>query len=161
MVEVRRVSFRGHVFNLTSSEGWYDAEGIIVSNCDCQHFPVTSWAEAERQGLVTDPMVAFDRGGVRGLSKADTQAVRDGADLQAVVNAKRGGGRRPAGMTNAVTAEIFGRTVKATTEGTTRRGEWRRKHPDLPIRLRPQSVYEHARDRDDAVRLLRLYGYLK
>lgn len=129
--------------------------------CDCQHFPVTSWAEAERQGLVTDPMVAFERGGVRGLSKADTQAVRDGADLQAVVNAKRGGGRRPAGMTNAVTAEIFGRTVKATTEGTTRRGEWRRKHPDLPIRLRPQSVYEHARDRDDAVRLLRLYGYLK
>lgn len=128
--------------------------------CDCQHWPVTSWAEAEAAGLVKDPMVAFDRGQVRGLSKADTQAVRDGADLQAVVNAKRGGGRRPAGMTNTITVEMFGRTMKATLEGTTRRSEWRRKNPGLPIRLRPESIYEHATDRDDAIRLLRLYGYL-
>lgn len=129
--------------------------------CDCQHWPVESWAEAEAAGLVTDPMVAFERGQVRGLSKADTQAIRDGADIQEVVNAKRGGGRRPKGMTNAITAEIFGRTVKATTEGTTRRAEWRRKNPKLPIRLRPESIYEHAEDRNDALRLLRLYGYIK
>lgn len=128
--------------------------------CDCQHWPVTSWAEAEAAGLVTDPMVAFERGQVRGLSKADAQAVRDGADMRAVVNAKRGGGRRPKGMTNAITAEMFGRTVKATLEGTTKRAEWRRKHPHLPIRLRPESIYEHAKDRQDALRLLRLYGYL-
>lgn len=143
--------------------------------CDCQHWPVDSWAEAEAAGLVTDPMVAFERGQIGGyrtqedgstrfessLSAADAQAVRDGADLQEIVNAKRGGGRRPLGMTNAVTAEIFGRTVKATLEGTTRRAAWRRKHPDLPIRLRPESIYEHAKDRDDAIRLLRLYGYIK
>lgn len=143
--------------------------------CDCQHWPVTSWAEAEAAGLVTDPMVAFDRGQIGGnviqpdgsvvfkpsLSKADTQAIHDGADIQEIVNAKRGGGRRPQGMTNAITAEIFGRTVKATTEGTTRRAEWRRKHPNLPIRLRPESIYEHAKDRADALRLLRLYGYIK
>lgn len=144
-------------------------------NCDCQHWPVASWAEAEAAGLVTDPMVAFERGQIGGyrtlpdgstrfessLSIADTRAVRDGADLQAVVNAKRGGGRRPKGMTNTVTAEIFGRTVKATLEGTTKRGEWRRKHPNLPIRLRPESIYEHATDRADALRLLRIYGYLQ
>lgn len=129
--------------------------------CDCQHWPVSSWAEAEAAGLITDPQVAFERGQVRGLSQADTQAIRDGADIQEVVNAKRGGGRRPQGMTNAVTAEVFGRTVKATLEGTTKRAEWRRKHPDLPIRLRPESIYEHAKDREDALRLLRLYGYLK
>lgn len=128
--------------------------------CDCQHWPATSWAAAEAEGLVTDPMVAFERGQVRGLSQADAQAIRDGADIQAVVNAKRGGGRRPKGMTNAVTADVFGRTVKATLEGTTRRSAWRRAHPDLPIRLRPESIYEHAVDRDDALRLLRLYGYL-
>lgn len=139
-----------------------DLEGFARHpNCDCQHWPVTSWAEAEAAGLVTDPMVAFERGQVRGLSKADTQAIRDGADMQTVVNAKRGGGRRPRGMTNAITAEMFGRTVKATTEGTTKRAAWRRAHPDLPIRLRPESIYEHARDREDALRLLRLYGYLK
>lgn len=129
--------------------------------CDCQHWPVQSWAEAEAAGLVTDPMVAFDRGQVRGLSKADEQAIRDGADIQEVVNAKRGGGTRPKGMTNIVTAEIFGRTVKATLEGTTKRAVWRKKHPGLPIRLRPESIYEHAKDREDVLRLLRLYGYLK
>lgn len=160
VVEVSRIGFRGHVYNLTSSEGWYDAEGIIVSNCDCQHWPVKSWAAAERAGLVTDPMTAFERGQVTGLSEADARAISDGADFNAVANTTRGGGRRPPGMTNAVTAEIFGRTVKATLEGTTKRSEWRRKHPNLPIRLRPESIYEHAKDRDDALRLLRLYGYL-
>lgn len=128
--------------------------------CDCQHWPVKNWAEAERLGLATDAQTAFDRGEVRGLSKADEQAIGDGADIQAVVNAKRGGGRRPQGMTNAVTVEIFGRTVKATLEGTTRRAMWRKAHPDLPIRLRPESIYEHAKDRDDVLRLLKLYGYL-
>jgi hypothetical protein len=119
-------------------------------------------------------MKAFDRGEIGGyrvmpdgshqfessLSQADTQAIRDGADITAVVNAKRGGGRRPKGMTNTINADIFGRTVKATLEGTTKRGDWRRKHPDLPIRLRPESIYEHAKDRADVLRLLRLYGYL-
>lgn len=143
--------------------------------CDCQHWPVESWAEAEAAGLVTDPMVAFEKGQIGGyrtrpdgstrfessLSRADEQAIRDGADIQEIVNAKRGGGRRPKGMTNAITVEIFGRTVKATTEGTTRRAAWRKAHPDLPIRLRPESIYEHAKDRADAIRLLRLYGYIK
>lgn len=139
-----------------------DNEGFARHpRCDCQHWPVTSWAEAEAAGLVTDPQVAFDRGEVRGLSLADQQAIRDGADIQEIVNAKRGGGTRPKGMTNAITAEIFGKTVKATTEGTTRRAVWRTAHPDLPIRLRPESIYEHAKDRADALRLLKLYGYIK
>lgn len=129
--------------------------------CDCQHWPVTSWAEAEAAGLVTDPEVAFERGLVRGLSRADAQAIRDGADMQEIVNAKRGGGTRPKGMTNTITVEAFGRTLKATTEGTTKRAAWRKAHPDLPIRLRPESIYEHAKDRADALRLLRLYGYIK
>jgi hypothetical protein len=64
-------------------------------------------------------------------------------------------------MTNTVTVDIFRRTVKATLEGTTRRSEWRRKHPNLPIRLRPESIYEHATDHADAIRLLRLYGYIR
>ncbi len=143
--------------------------------CDCQHWPVESWAEAEAAGLVTDPMSAFEKGQIGGyvtlpdgsakfkpsLSLADTQAIRDGADIQEIVNARRGGGRMPRGMTNAISAEVFGRTVKATTEGTTRRATWRRAHPGLPIRLRPESIYEHATDRADALRLLRLYGYIK
>lgn len=143
--------------------------------CDCQHWPVDSLEAAEAAGLVTKPEVAFEKGLIGGyvtlddgskkwkpgLSVADTQAIRDGADIQEIVNARRGGGRRPKGMTNAITAEIFGRTVKATTEGTTRRSAWRKAHPKLPIRLRPESIYEHAKDREDVLRLLRLYGYIK
>lgn len=129
--------------------------------CDCEHWPVGSEDEARKAGLVVDPTEAFERGQIRGLSAADTQAILDGADIQEVVNATRGGGRRPQGMTNAISAELFGRMVKATTEGTTRRAAWRRANPKLPIRLRPESIYEHAKDRDDALRLLRLYGYLK
>lgn len=143
--------------------------------CDCEHWPVGTEAEAKAAGLVQDPMEAYEAGKIggfrtlddgtkrfeSGLSIADAKALRDGADPVAVINASRGGGRRPRGMTNTVSAEIFGRTVKATLEGTTTRGEWRRKHPNLPIRLRPESIYEHARDRDDALRLLRLYGYLQ
>lgn len=144
--------------------------------CDCQHWPVDSWEEARAAGLATTPEEAFERDQIKtrqwnkkrgvyelknSLSIADMQAIRDGADIQEVVNATRGGGRRPKGMTNAISAEVFGRTVKATTEGTTKRAAWRRAHPDLPIRLRPESIYEHAKNREDAIRLLRLYGYLK
>ena len=128
--------------------------------CDCEHWPVGSEREALESGLLVDPMEAFERGQVTGLSLSDSRAIRDGADIYKVVNATRAAARAPAGVTNAVTVEIFGRTVKATLDGTTARSAWRRAHPNLPVRLRPQSIYEHAQDHDDALRLLRLYGYL-
>lgn len=129
--------------------------------CDCEHWPVGSEEEAKRGGLVIDPLEAVKRGQVRGLSKADLRAIEDGASVTSVVNARRGGGSRPPGMTNAVNAEVFGRVVKATTESATARGSWRQRNPKLPVRLRPESIYEHARDREHALRLLRMYGYIR
>jgi len=38
--EVRRVQYSGHVFNLQTAEGWYSANGVIVSNCHCSLAPV-------------------------------------------------------------------------------------------------------------------------
>ena len=36
VVDLRRIgSWSGHVFNLQTVEGWYAANGIIVSNCNC------------------------------------------------------------------------------------------------------------------------------
>lgn len=127
--------------------------------CDCQHWPVTSWEEAEQQGLVISFEDLFERGEVRGLSEADERAIRDGADPVQVVNATAG--TRQPGITNALTTEVFGRKVKATTYGTTKRSAWRKANPSRPVRLRPESIYRFARDREDALRLLRLYGYLK
>jgi hypothetical protein len=119
--------------------------------CDCVMVPVQGWQAAHDEGLVASPDQAFRAGHVRGLSKADAQAVADGADLQKVVNATRG----------IRTVDTLGRRVKATTEGTTRRAAWRRANPSRLVRLRPESIYTFAKDREDAIRLLRLYGYIQ
>ena len=71
------------------------------------------------------------------------QAIRDGADIARVVNARRKGQVYEAG----------GRTY--TREATTRRGTGRR------VRLAPEQIYKEAGgNRDEAIRLLKLHGYL-
>jgi hypothetical protein len=46
VVDLRRVGgWSGHVFNLRTSEGWYAANSLVVSNCSCQ-------AEPEFEGSV-------------------------------------------------------------------------------------------------------------
>jgi hypothetical protein len=57
------------------------------------------------------------------------------------------------------TTTANGRTYRTTTEATTRSGR-------LPgqaqgPRLMPESIYDLASDRDDAVRLLRRFGYVR
>lgn len=119
--------------------------------CDCVHWPIQDWEEAHEAGLVSSPREAFDKGHIRGLSEADTQAILDGADITAVINAHRG----------MFTADAFGKRAKATRDATTKRAAWRKANPTRLIRLRPEAIYKFAKDHDDAVRLLRLYGYLK
>jgi hypothetical protein len=127
--------------------------------CDCVMVPVQDWQTAHDAGLVSSFADAFEKGDVSGLSKADAQAIADGATPHEVVNATRGLGAP--GITAALRAEVFGRKVKATTEGTTKRAVWRKANPTRLVRLRPESIYEFAKDREDAVRLLKLYGYIR
>lgn len=105
--------------------------------CDCRHVPV---AEYVPDDVSTDPRAYFDSLDAAGqdelLGKAGAQAVREGADIAKVVNARRG-------MTTA-----DGRLY--TTEAAGRRP-----------RLMPEQIYRDARDRDDAIRLLRLHGYIR
>lgn len=42
IVHLERVSFAGHVYNLQTAEGWYEANNLIISNCDCSSVPVFS-----------------------------------------------------------------------------------------------------------------------
>lgn len=135
--------------------------------CDCVHIPVT---EDTGDDLTTDPLGYF-----RSLSKAKQDetfgqagaaAIRDGADIGQVVNARKG----------VYTASAFGRTISATHSGMTRRGaagklaEARnvkfanaggRYQQATALRLMPEQIYKDATSRDDAIRLLRLYGYLR
>ncbi|GAA4120517.1 hypothetical protein GCM10022215_24250 [Nocardioides fonticola] len=126
--------------------------------CDCQNVPVDSLDAALEEGLVVDPMILIEGGLVRDLSVADRQAILDGADTSQVINATRG--LSQPGITAAITTEVFGRRVKATTDGTTKRAAWRRKNPTRLVRLRPESIYRFAESRADAQRLLKLYGYI-
>lgn len=110
--------------------------------CDCRHVPV---AEDNAEDLRTDPRKAFDAMSeaeqAKAFTKAGAQAIRDGADMSRVVNARRGmytaGGRQ------------------FTTEATTRRGTGR------PVRIMPEQIYRESHgDRDEAIRLLRLHGFI-
>lgn len=135
--------------------------------CDCRHIPA---AENAAGDLATNPRLAFadmDRAEQdRVFTKAGAQAIRDGADISQVVNARRG----------METASVFGREVLVTTEGTTTRGlagtrlgaksdgrkkEGARYRSAVRVRLMPEQIYREAKgDRAEAVRLLRLHGFL-
>lgn len=71
------------------------------------------------------------------FGKAGAEAIRSGADMAAVVNARRG-------MYTAADGR------KYTREAATRRR----------LRLMPEQIFREAKDRDDAIRLLRLHGYI-
>lgn len=141
-------------------------------SCDCVHIPTSEDVAGD---LRTDPDAAFRSGQVTGLSLTEARAIRDGSDINQVVNSRRG----------MRTAQVYGQRVKITTEGTTRRGLYsvnrRAQGPvtetvtstgrrgavanykvrRVPPRLRPESIYEIAGDdRAEAIRLLKLNSYL-
>lgn len=119
--------------------------------CDCSHVPVKDWDEAVAKGFAMSPQDAIDKGYARDLTKGERQAIDDGANISSVINSSSG--------ISTVTA--FGRRVKVTTVATTRRSAWRKSNPSLPVRLRPDAIYKIADgDHDEALRLLKLYGYL-
>lgn len=137
--------------------------------CDCRHIPSR---ESTSGDLTVDPGRYFHNLPVEQQDKlfgqAGAQAIRDGADINQVVNARRG-------MT---TAQVYGRELAVTTEGVTRRGvaysamrnagyadrvtdvRTGRYFQARAPRPMPESIYQIAENRADALRLLRLYGYL-
>lgn len=142
--------------------------------CDCTMLP------ARRSAALSDPFGAFERGEigsyrdgkfVNGLTKAQTKAIEDGADISQVVNASKG----------LQTVSFAGRRVQITTEGTTARGlafkalsqrgttQQRFVTGSRPVtrtvakapRLSPEAIYRiSSDDRDQAIRLLRANGYI-
>ena len=107
--------------------------------CDCIHIP---GRENTAGDLRTDPDLAFaalDQAEQdRVFGKAGAEAIRAGADIGSVVNARRG-------MYTAAGGRLY------TRSGATRARR----------RLMPEEIFREAADRDDALRLLRLHGYLR
>ena len=175
LVDVRRVKWSGHVFNVSSSEGWLSANSLIVSNCDCVSVPSDA-SNASR--LVLTPREAFERMGQadreRAFTVAGAEAIRLGADPVQVVNARRGMsssqvplGRGWGARGQAAPVGVYGRGLYVTSEGVTRSGEAGRAmraaglDPRRSPRLMPESVLAIAENEADAVRLLKLYGYFR
>lgn len=147
--------------------------------CDCRHIPAS---EAVADDLTVDPREYFEsltpQQQDKAFGSAGAEAIRSGADMNQVVNARRGVRR----------AQFAGRDVLVTSEGTTRRGFAytrmnqmiaNRRTEDVKEagtrfgratstryarsrtpRLMPETIQQLATDRDDYLRLLRTYGYV-
>jgi hypothetical protein len=129
-------------------------------SCRCFHLPGVSIYEndalSESGSTVVDPQASpkqiFENltpaEQDAAFGRANAQAIRDGADMGRVVNATGS----KAGMSTTVT-DPLGRRLKATTIGA-RKG--------AQVRLTPEAIYAIAGDdRAEAVRLLRVNGYLR
>lgn len=151
--------------------------------CKCYHIPASENVAGD---WTTDPRAYFDsRTPAEQIklmgSRANAQAVIDGADMGQIVNAyRRTNGLQVAGLSPIQTARYGSRAVRFTTEGTTRRGSayaamrehgavkaandamaaGQRYHHTQVARIMPQSIYQHASSRSEALRLLRLYGWI-
>jgi hypothetical protein len=141
----------------------YDAAFLRHKRCMCTQVPAGSRQASRLHGWQADPRAYFSS-----LSAADQErmfgiagarAIRDGADIGQVVNARRGLQRIPTGD----------RTILATSEGVTRRGWYgglRRRLEQVEgrslgrLRLTPEAIYALAEDRAEILRLLGRNGYL-
>ena len=118
--------------------------------CDCKHIPTmaTDQAEAFAEGLIDDPYEAFKRMSEaeqnRVFTNAGAQAIRDGADMYQVVNARRGMKYRGA----------------FTTEGTSKHGWAGQILRKGQKRMTPETIYRLNPNREQAVEALRAQGYI-
>lgn len=122
-------------------------------HCDCRHVP-----KAEDSGDWTTRPKGYFRSlseseQNRIFTRAGAQAIRDGADINQVVNAR-------SGMT---TVTAYGREVQATTTGTTARGLAGQRLQGQP-RLMPDEIFRLADelgwDRAETLRQLRRFAYI-
>lgn len=121
--------------------------------CDCRHVPTMSQTAAS--DLVADPRRYFESLSQveqdRIFTEAGAEAIRNGADVARVVNARRGMVTAQSGRSQA--QRLFGRDLYLTRTG------WR--SGGRQVRLMPESLAEIAGgDKEEFVRLLRAHGYL-
>lgn len=136
--------------------------------CDCRNIPSS---ESDGMDLTVNPREYFDQldeaaqNKMMG-SKANADAVREhGADQAQIINAYRKALTADGYVGGIQSAQVFGRNVRYTTEGTTRRGfaysRMRRARSQSTPRLMPESIAQIATSKADQERLLRLYGWVR
>lgn len=125
---------------------WYPYSTGFLRHPRCQ-CSMTPCARDDAPGLTDSPMELFEGMSEeqqnRTFGRAGAQAIRDGADIYRIVNARQG----------LYTAQLGGRRVLATRAGS--RVVRRR------LRIMPETIYQVATDREDALRLLRANGFIR
>lgn len=124
--------------------------------CDCRHIPST---EALAGDLTTDPRAYFnslsEADQAKTFGKANAAAIREGSDMSSVVNASRG--VSTAGRVSAPLASAAARGVQSGMPDLLGGVQFA---PATLSRLTPEGIYSIAPNRAEAIRLLRLHGYL-
>ncbi|MET7648364.1 hypothetical protein ABZS83_33030 [Streptomyces sp. NPDC005426] len=135
-------------------------------HCHCVHQPAI---RGDRRPIVTpnayfNQLSRVDQDRVFGVAGA--RAIRDGGDIFAIVNARRG----------MYTTTAYGRQVRATSEGTTRRGAFYQAERRRAVaagqatrsnfrlrtpRLLPEEIYVLADSQAEVMALLQRFGYLR
>lgn len=140
--------------------------------CDCVHMPAKLIKRGRHHPGAFDSKAYFGSLSAaeqnRIFTNAGAQAIRDGASMSSVVNARR----------SMYTADSYGRSVRATRDSATARGIWfqaeRRRAIQRGLvpqsgrgfrlmspRLRPEEIYRLAAgDRSQAIAMLRRFGYM-
>ncbi|MEU9400549.1 hypothetical protein [Streptomyces sp. NPDC048242] len=149
---------------------WYrwNADFLRHPRCHCYGIPAgDEHRQRGRGSWRTSPDAYFSslsrRDQDRLFGRGGAEAIRAGADIPSVVNA-----RRTAASLRRI--DVGGGTiVTATTEGTTRRGWYSHVRRQLEriegrklsrLRLTPEAIFKLAADREELVRLLGRHGYL-
>lgn len=127
--------------------------------CDCRHIPST---EALAGDLTTDPRAYFnslsEADQAKHFTRAGAQAIRDGADPVGVVNVRR---HMEAAGDAFTRAPSRAPSSSASFEPPTLLAGLKFAQPASTLgRMTPEGIYGIAVDRADAIRLLRLHGYL-
>lgn len=129
-------------------------------NCDCLVLPLdrAEWASVKTPGELFAAMDERQRRRVFGV--AGSQAIRQGADVGQVVNARRGMDTPDAATTSEGTSVrgYYGRSARRAG-GAVDRGTGRYSTVTVP-RLTPEEIFRRTDDRDEQVALLRANAYL-
>lgn len=165
----------------------YNVGFLRHPECNCKHIPAR---ESIAGDLTVNPKSYFDSLDKpqqdKHFTKAGAEAIREGADISQVVNARSGMSTAQVNLSGWIpqgrlsTKNVYGQQLATTDAGITRRGiayeamskaGYAQRQTDVRLkgskyfqskapRLMPESILKIAENRTDALRLLHLYGYL-
>lgn len=137
-------------------------------HCDCRHVPMSE-TDTPWEGPGGSLQELFTSGKVTGVSDAEVQAVADGADPVQVINARRGRSADKMYTTEGTTRRGVASksirearpSVRETARNVGPRGATRNYVERRVVRPTPEGIYKYANDRDEALKLLRDFGYIR